>query len=35
MNHAIVGLAISLSLSGGAFGLLANGMGLFEKMAER
>jgi hypothetical protein len=35
MNHSIVGLAISLSLGGGAFGLLANGMRLFEKMAER
>src|SRR5713101_4388265 len=35
MNHSIVDLAISLSLGGGAFGLLANGMRLFEKMAER
>jgi hypothetical protein len=35
MNHSIVGLAISLSLGGGAFGLLANGMRLFEKMTER
>src|SRR6266851_4464060 len=35
VNYSIVGLAISLSLGGGAFGLLANGMGLLEKMAER